>query len=257
MKSIWKGAINFGLVNIPIKLYSAVENSSLDFDMLDKSDLAPIKFKRVNEHTQKEVAYADIVKGYFYNDQYVVLDQKDFEAASPEKSKILELDQFVDISEIDSIYFSGTYYIEPEKSGVKAYSLLLESLKKSKKAGIGKFVLRTTESVVVVQPYKNLLIASKIHFSEEIRDTKELKIGKSDINEKEVKMALSLIEQYSEPFDPAKFKNEYSADLLKIIEEKSKGKKVKVAPLKVTHKSSDDLMEQLKASLSKGKKQAS
>lgn len=257
MKSIWKGAINFGLVNIPIKLYSAVENSALDFDMLDKNDLAPIKFKRVNEHTQKEVVYADIVKGYFYNDQYVVLDEKDFEAAAPEKSKILELDQFVNISEIDSIYFSGTYYIEPEKSGVKAYSLLLESLQKSKKAGIGRFVLRTAESVVVVQPYKNLLIASKIHFSEEIRDSEELKIGKSAINEKEVKMALSLIEQYSEPFDPAKFKNEYSADLLKIIEEKSKGKTVKPTPLKVTHNASDDLLEQLKASLSKGKKQAS
>lgn len=250
MKAIWKGSINFGLVNIPVKLYSAIETSSLDFDMLDKSDLAPIKFKRVNEKTSKEVPFNEIVKGYLLDGNYVVLDEKDFDAAAPTKSKILELEQFVDLSEIATIYFSNSYFLEPEPSGAKAYNLLLKSLQQSKKAGIGRFVLRTAESIVVIQPYENLLIASKIHFSEEIRKTTELKVSDAAVSVKEVNMALSLIEQFSEPFEPDKFKNEYSAELLKIINQKAKGKKVAYTPMKVTHKSSDDLLEQLKASLS-------
>ena len=257
MKAIWKGSINFGLVNIPVKLYTAIESSALDFDMLDQTDLAPIKFKRVNEHTSKEVPFNQIVKGFLLEEKYVVLTDKDFDAAAPEKSKVIELEQFVNLSEIATIYFSNSYYLEPEKSGAKAYNLLLKSLQQSKKAGIGRFVLRTAESVVVIQPYENVLIASKIHFPEEIRKTVELKIPEASVSPKEITMALSLIDQFSEPFDGSKFKNEYSEALMKIIQLKSKGKKVSASPLKVTHKSSDDLLEQLKASLaSKGKKQA-
>lgn len=258
MKAIWKGSINFGLVNIPVKLYSAIENSALDLDMLDKTDLASIKFKRVNENTNKEVPYSQIVKGFLLDGKYVVLTDKDFDAASPEKSKIIELEQFVNLAEIDTIYFSNSYFLEPEASGKKAYNLLLKSLQKSKKAGIGKFVLRTAESVVVIQPYQNVLIASKIHFSEEIRKTTELKVPDAAVSDKEIAMALSLIDQFSEPFDATKFTNEYTEALLKIIKQKAKGEKIKPSPLKVTHKSSDDLLEQLKASLeTKGKKRAS
>ena len=258
MKAIWKGSINFGLVNIPVKLYTAIENSSLDFDMLDNSDLAPIKFKRVNEHSGVEVPFNQIVKGYLLDEKYIVLTDKDFDAAAPEKSKVIALEQFVNLSEIETIYFSNSYYLEPENSGTKAYNLLLKSLQQSKKAGIGRFVLRTAESVVVIQPYQNVLIASKIHFPEEIRKTTELKVPDSKVSEKEISMALTLIDQFSEPFDGTKFKNEYTEALLKIINQKSKGKKVTVSPLKVSHKSSDDLLEQLKASLeTKGKKRAS
>src|SRR5215467_3929053 len=131
MRSIWSGAIGFGLVNIPIKLYSATEGSELNLEMLDKKDHAKILFKRVNENTGKEVAWGDIVKAYKLDDKYVELSDKDMEAASPEKSKIIEIVQFVSQSEIDSIYFETPYYLEPEKPGVRAYALLREALAKS------------------------------------------------------------------------------------------------------------------------------
>src|ERR1044071_3355667 len=128
MKAIWTGSIGFGLVNIPIKLYSAVESSTLDLDMLDKKDHANIRFKRVNENTGKEVAWENIVKGYKLDDRYVVLTDEDFQKASPEKSKIIEIKEFVVETEIDGIYYETPYYLEPEKNGAKAYLLLRDAL---------------------------------------------------------------------------------------------------------------------------------
>lgn len=140
MKSIWNGAIGFGLVNIPVKMYSATESSTLDLDMLDKSDLSNIRFKRVNEKTGKEVEWDNIVKGYKLNDRYIVLDEQDFEAASPEKSKVFSIQQFVDEDEIESVYFEAPYFLEPQKNGENAYSLLLQALKKTRKVGVGTFI---------------------------------------------------------------------------------------------------------------------
>jgi DNA end-binding protein Ku len=140
MRSIWKGSIGFGLVNIPIKLYSAVQNSGLDMDMLDSKDHAHIKFQRVNENTQKVVEFDKIVKGYKLDDKYVVLDKHDFEEASPEKTKMIELENFVGIGEINPIYYETSYYAEPETQGKKAYALLLKALQKAEKAGVARFV---------------------------------------------------------------------------------------------------------------------
>src|SRR5262245_28737627 len=140
MKSIWTGAIGFGLVNIPVKMYSAVQESTLDLDMLDKKDHAHIKYQRINSKTGREVAWANIVKGYKYNDKYVVLTDEDFEKASPEKTKTIEIKSFVDESEIESIYFETPYYLEPDKGGGRAYALLRDALKKSGKAGLGSIV---------------------------------------------------------------------------------------------------------------------
>lgn len=134
MKSIWTGAIGFGLVNIPVRLYSAVETSNLDLDMLDKKDHANIRFKRVNEHSGKEVSLENIVKGYKLNEDYVILTDEDFEEASVEKSKVIAIADFVNEDEIDSIYFETPYYVEPEKSGVRAYVLLQEALLKTAKS---------------------------------------------------------------------------------------------------------------------------
>src|ERR1051325_11325471 len=142
MRSIWTGSISFGFINIPVKLYSAVQESSLDLDMLDSHDLSNIKFKRVNENTGKEVPFKEIVKGYMYNGQYVVLEPEDFEAADAVKSKLIEIVSFVNESEIQSIYFEKPYYIAPEKSGMKAYSILREALAESGKAGVATFVMR-------------------------------------------------------------------------------------------------------------------
>src|SRR5690606_16609387 len=138
MRAIWNGAIGFGLVNIPIKIYSAVESSKLDLDMLDKSDFSNIKFKRVNEKTGKEVKWENIVKGFLKDDKYIVLEDEDYEAAMPEKTKILSIDQFVKEDEIETVYFDTPYFLEPQKNGENAYRLLLEALKSTKMAGVGK-----------------------------------------------------------------------------------------------------------------------
>ena len=144
MRSIWKGSIGFGLVNIPVKLYSAVQSSSLGLDMLDSRDHSRIRYQRINEKTRKEVPYDKIVKGYPINDNYVILEDKDYEDASPEKSKMIEIESFVNIDEINPMYYESSYYSEPETQGRKAYALLLQYLKKSKNAGLARFVLRST-----------------------------------------------------------------------------------------------------------------
>jgi len=256
MRSLWTGAIGFGLVNIPVKLYSATESSTLDLDMLDKKDHANIRFMRVNEKSGKEVTWANIVKGYkLPNDDYVVLTDKDFEAASAKKTKTIEITDFVKESEIDSVYYETPYYLEPEKSGARAYALLREALQKSGKVGIASFVMRNKEGLAILRPSDKVIILNRIRFHEEIRDASDLTLpAKADVKANELKMAISLINQLSGKFNIAQYKDTYSAELLKVIKAKSKGKPVKVSKLKVVHSKSKDLMSQLKASLGKRKK---
>ena len=254
MKAIWKGSIGFGLVNIPVKLYSAVEDSSLDLDMLDKKDHSNIKFKRVNEQTGREVAWENIVRGYLLNEKYVVLDKKDFEKASPEKSKHIEIIQFVDETEIDSTYFEQPYFLEPEKTGERAYALLREALNKSGKAGVGLFVMHSREHVCIIKSDKDVLILNRIRFAQEIRSHKNLNLPKTKSKPAELKMAVSLIDQLTKPFDITKYKDDYTDKLMKIIRAKAKGKSVPVTHMKVVHSTTRDLMEQLKASLGNKKK---
>ena len=224
MRSIWKGSIGFGLVSIPIKLYSAVQTSSLDFDMLDSRDHSRIRYQRVNEHTHKEVPYDKIVKGYKLDDNYVIMDEHDFESAAPEKNKIIEIESFVDIADVNPMYYETSYYAEPDTKNNKAYGLLIQALIKSKKAGLARFVLRSTESLCIVHPVKNVLVVTNIRFAQEIRDTDELKIEDANVSKKELDMGLALINQYAEKFDITKFKDEYNGELLKIIQAKAKGK---------------------------------
>ena len=257
MKSIWNGAIGFGLVNIPIKLYSASESSSLDLDMLDKRDLSNIKFKRVNEKSGKEVEWENIVKGYKLEDRYIILEDEDFEAASPEKNKMFSIEQFVKEEEIDSVYFETPYFLEPQKHGENAYALLLEALKKTKMVGVGTFVLRNKEIMGIIKPYQDLLIINRIRFPEELREYDELKVPKTKTKPGELKLAISLIEQNSGLFDTEQFKDQYNADLLKIIKRKAKGKPLKVSKSEDVDTKTVDLMEKLKASLQKNKKNVS
>lgn len=254
MRAIWNGSIGFGLVNIPIKLYSGVQNSNLDLDMLDERDHANIKYQRINENTRKEVPYDKIVKGYFLKDRYIILDDRDFEEAAPEKSKTIELENFVDIHEINPIYYETSYYATPEKQGVKAYALLLKALIKSKKAAIGRFVLRTTENLCVIHPLDDLIVISKIRFEEEIRKRDDLrKADDVKVSKKELDMGLALIKQYSSDFDITGFKDEYSKELLRIIKAKAKGKQATVKKLKPKKAKSDDLYDQLMESLNSKK----
>lgn len=257
MRSIWTGAIGFGLVNIPVKLFSAVEESSLDLDMLDKKDHANIKFKRVNENTGKEVPWSNIVRAYNLNGKYVVLTETDFAEAMPEKTKTIDINSFVDISEVNPMLYETPYFIEPESQGKRAYALLNSSLTKADKAGLGSFVLRNKEHLCLIKPYGNLLVLHRLRFAEELRDHKDLDIPASSTKSGELKMALSLIKQLSKPFDIKTYKDTYSSKLMKLIKAKAAGKKTAIQPLKVVHSKTRDLMDQLKESLVNSKKKAS
>jgi DNA end-binding protein Ku len=258
-RSIWTGSISFGLINIPVKLYSAVQESTLDLDMLDSKDHSHIKFKRVNEHTGKEVPYKSIVKGYKVNDEYVILEPEDFENADAKKTKTIEILNFVKEAEIDSIYYEQPYYLEPDKSGEKAYGLLRDALASSKKVGVTTFVMRNKEALAILKPYDKVIVLNRIRFEEEIRDATDIKTpAVSSTKSREQTMAIKLIEQLTEKFDIAKYKDTYTSKLLKTIKDKAKsGKKTSpVKKMRVVHTKNDDLMSALQASLS-GKRKAS
>ncbi|MDP4221421.1 MAG: Ku protein [Bacteroidota bacterium] len=256
MRPLWTGAISFGLVNIPVKIFSATKESTLDLDMLDERDHARIRFKRVNEHSGKEIPYEHIVRGYLYKGDYVVLDPEDFEAADAKKTKTIEILNFVDEKEIDSIYYEQPYYLEPDKSGAKAYALLREALSESGRVAVTQFVMRNKEALAILKPSKKAIILNRIRFEEEIRSADDLNLPQiSKAKTKESKVAIQLIDQLTEKFNIASYKDTYTEKLLKIIHEKAKGKRPQkaVPKPKIVHTKSDDLMAILKASL--GQKQ--
>jgi DNA end-binding protein Ku len=254
MRAIWTGAIGFGLVNIPIKIYSATQGSELDLDMLDKKDHSHIRFKRMNENTGKEVAWENIVKGFKLDDRYVVLTDEDFEKASPEKSKLIEITEFVEEAEVDGMYYDIPYYLEPEKSGVKPYILLRDALQKTGKAGFGSFVLRNKENICLIRALKDVLVLNKLRWAQEIRPTNELKIPAGSSKPAEMKMAVELINHLSGKFDISHYKDTYSDELMKLIKAKAKGGKPAKPVLRVVHSSNKDLLSQLKESLREGKR---
>jgi len=257
MKAIWTGSIGFGLVNIPIKMYSAVEASELNLDMLDSKDLANIKFQRVNANTGKVVPYENIVKGFKIDEKYIVLTDADFKKASPEKTKMVSILEFVQEKEINSMYYEAPYYLEPEKSGSKAYGLLRDALKKTGKVGLGTYVLRSKESLCLIKPVDDAMILQKIRYINEIRKPDDLKIPDAESKAAELKMAIALIEQLTGPFDISAYKDTYTDELMKLINAKAKGKKLTIPALRIVHSKSSDLMAQLKASLENNKKKVS
>jgi len=254
MRSIWNGSISFGLVSIPIKLFSGSEERALDLDMLDSHDGSRIRYKRVNEKTGKEVEWKDIVKGYKKDDKYVILDKEDFENANQKKSKTIDIEEFVLADQVSDVLFKKPYFIKPQKGGEKSYALLRDALKKTEKLGVATFVMRQKEHLSLVGIYKDALVLHIIRFDDEIRDTAELELPETKVAKKELDMAISLIDQYTEEFDFSKFKDVYNEQLLKIIESKESGKVSKSEKFKAKPTPAKDLMAQLKASLEKRKK---
>ncbi len=253
MRPLWTGAISFGLINIPVKIFSATKDSALDLDMLDGRDHSNIKFKRVNEKTGKEVPNEYIIRAYLYKDDYVVLDDEDYEVADAKKTKTIEILNFAKEEEIDSIYYEQPYYLEPDKSGAKAYALLRDALAESGKVGVTTFVMRNKEALAILKPSGKVILLNRIRFEEELRDPAELNLpAVTKAKSKEEQMARKLIDQLTEKFDIKSYKDTYSEKLLKIIHEKAKGKRrQKTVPKpKIIHQKSDDLMSILKASLS-------
>lgn len=223
MRTIWKGSISFGLVNIPVGLYSATRpGNQVKFRMLRKDDHSPIRYKRVAEADEKEVPWDDIVKGYEYEkEQYVVLSDKDFERVKIESTQTVDIKEFVKLEEIDPMFFDEPYYLAPEKGGDKAYVLLREALENSGKVGIAKVVIKTREHLAAVKPLGKVLVLELMHFADELVDTSELKLpGDVKAGQKELKMAESLIGGMTGKWEPEKFKDDYRKALMKLIEEK-------------------------------------
>jgi DNA end-binding protein Ku len=262
-RGLWKGAISFGLVNVPVELFSAEKRSSeLDLTMLDKRDLAPVGYKRYNKSTGEDVPWAEVVKGYEYqDDKYVVLSDEDFRRANVEASKTVDIQAFVDLKEIAPLFFQTPYYLAPGKRGEKAYALLRDALKKSGKAGIATVVIRTRQYLAAVIAQDDVLVMDTLRYADELKQPDELGIPASALHvkasPKEIDMALRLIEDMSEKWQPEKFKDTYRDDLMERIKEKvKKGQTEQItAPQKgeTQPKSADviDLMALLKKSVEK------
>lgn len=255
MRSIWSGAISFGLVNIPVKLGSAVDaGEGLDFDMLSKKDLAPIRYARIDTKTGKEVAWKDIVKGYEYaKGKYVVITDEDFAKASPEKSKTIDIIQFVKEEEIDPIFYEKPYYVIPDKGADKSYHLLIKALEETKAVGLAEFMLRNRVHVCALKVYNGVLLLNQMRYQEEIREAPEIELSKSGkISPKEIQLAVKLIHQLTEKYDPAAFKDTYVNELKKLIKAKAAGKDIHIAEPRKATATVKDLMEVLKQSLDTG-----
>lgn len=256
MRPIWTGGITFGLVYIPIKLYSATKAVEIDLDLLSKKDKSPIRYARIDVKTGKEVAWKDVVKGYeIKKGDYVVLEPDDFEDVDLDKSENIELTSFVEEEEIDPIYFETPYYIEPDPKAKKLYALLVKALKKTKSVGVAEFVMRNRERLCTIAPRGNMLVLNQLRYEAEIKDTEDLEVpGKTEVNEKELSMATELIEKMSEKFDIGDYKDDYIAKLKKLIDAKSKRKTVKVEqPKKRMHATESNLTKLLQESLIKFK----
>jgi DNA end-binding protein Ku len=256
MKAIWKGSISFGLVNIPIKLYSGTNVHAIDLDMIRQKDKCAIKYIRVCKKDGKEVPWDEIAKGYRKeNGDYVVIDKNDFAKISPEKTQTIDIFEFIKEEEIPSKYLEKPYIIEPAKEAKKTYALLREALKKSEKVGLCKFVMRTTQHLGILKVEDDAILLIQIRFNDELRDPEEATLIPTDvtISKKELDMALTIIDQLTDSFDPSKYKDTYKEDLIKMIKKKAsaKGTEKPAAPARKRKApaAKDDLLEQLKASL--------
>ena len=257
MRSIWTGSLSFGMVNIPVKLQSAVQSENLDLDMLSKDDLAPVRYARIDSKTGEELDYKDIVKGYQYaKGKYIVVTDEYFEAASPQKSKSIDILQFVKTDAIDPIYFEKPYYIVPGKGGEKPYNLLLQALEEAGSSGLAEFMLRNREHLCAIRPYNGMLLLNQMRYQDELKAAPEVALSKGEkITGKELELAVKLVEQLSDSFDPAAFKDDYMAALKKVIKAKAAGKNIRIAePKEEKTATVKDLMEVLKKSLEKGKR---
>ena len=268
-RGLWKGAISFGLVNVPVELFSAQKREAgLDLTMLDKRDMAPVGYKRVNKATGKEVPWEDVVKGYEYaDDKYVVLSEEDFRRANPEASKTVDIVAFVDLADIAPQYFDTPYYLGPGKRGEKAYALLRDAMAKAGKAGIASVVIRTKQYLAAVVPQGDALVLNTLRYHKELKSAEDVDIPEktkgAKVTAKELEMALRLIDDMADEWRPERYHDTYHEDLLKRIEAKVKAGETEeiTEPDKEEKaaKSADviDLMSLLKKSVEGGKKGAS
>jgi len=256
MRAIWKGALSFGLVNIPIQMYTASKEKEISFVLLHKKDLSEIRYARMCKLENKEVPWEEIVKGYEYEKgNFVVFEDEDFEKANLKKTKTIEIINFLREDEVDSVYYVKPYFLEPDKNADKAYALLREALKKSKKVGLAKYILRNREHLGVIKIHENMIILNELRYQNELVRPQDLKLpstGKSV--GKEIDIAIQLIDQLTVPFEPTEFKDTYAEQLKKIIKQKAKGRPIHPKTEEPQYTKVHDIMSLLQASLENKKK---
>jgi DNA end-binding protein Ku len=251
-RSIWNGAISFGLVNVPVSLYSAIEQKDIRFHQMTKSGHR-VRQKRVDEQTGKEVQYESLVKGYEQSkEKFVLVEPEELEAAAPRQTRSIEIEDFVELAEIDPIYYQTTYYVAPQKKAGadKGYALLHKAMERSERAAIGRFVMRTKQYLVAVRPVNNHLVLETLYFADEIRDTKDLDLPKGvKVGDREMKIALQLIDSLTTEWDPKRYKDTYRAEVEKILRAKAKGRTITLEEPEETDAGVLDLVAALQASL--------
>lgn len=258
MRAMWSGSLSFGLVNIPVRLFSATREEALNFDLLHEKDKSRIRYAKVCRHEEREVPNEEIVRGYEYRKgHYVVLNDEDFEKANPRRTRAVEILDFVQEEEIDSIYFEKPYYLEPDRGSDRAYALLREALKKTNKVGIARYVIRNREHLGVIRPSGDVLVLNQIRYKSEVREAEGLNLPEAEMVEaRELDMALSLIDQLTKKFEPEEYRDTYVDDLMRLIEQKAQGKEPEAVAEEPAPTEVVDLMAVLKASLDRAKEEA-
>jgi DNA end-binding protein Ku len=253
-RAIWSGAISFGLVNVPVKLYSATSPKTVRFHQLSAKTGARIRQKRVDPSTDEEVPYEEIVKGYEISpDRYVLIDPEELEALDPKATKTVDIEDFVDLDEIDPIYYDHSYYLAPTAGGAKAYRLLLDAMRESGKVGIGRVVLRSKQQLCALRPNEDVLTLSTMLFGDEVLAPDRLDeldaVEDAPASDRELQMAEQLISSLSREFDPSKYHDDYRERVLQLIERKAAGEEIAVEPETEEPAAAPDLMAALEASL--------
>jgi DNA end-binding protein Ku len=257
-RSIWTGAISFGLVNVPVKLYSAVSKKTVRFHQLHESDGVRIQQKRVCPADGEEVAWDDIVKGYEITpDRYVIITPEELEALDPKKTKTIDIEEFVDLEEIDPLYYDHPYYLLPGQGAAKPYKLLANAMREANKVAIARVVIRTKEQLVAIRPVGDVLAMATMNFADEVVDPDSFDEAPGDdvdTTKRELEMARQLIDSLTAEFEPTKFHDEYRDAVLDLIERKSEGEEIVLQPAAEEPERVPDLMAALEASLASAKK---
>jgi DNA end-binding protein Ku len=253
-RAIWSGAISFGLVNVPVKLYTATSPKTVRFHQLSSKTGARIRQKRVDPSTDEEVPYEEIVKGYEITpDRYVMIDPDELDALNPKATKTVDIEEFVNLEEIDPIYYDHSYYLAPTAGGAKAYRLLLDAMKEAGKVGIGRVVLRSKQQLCALRPTGEVLTLTTMLWGDEVLSPERLdeleSVTEAEASARELKMAEQLIESLSGEFDPGEFHDEYRQQVLDLIERKAAGEEIAVQPQAEEPAAAPDLMAALEASL--------
>jgi len=253
--TVWKGHLTFGLLSLPVRLYSAARSETVGFNQLHKTDHSRVKQQLYCALEDKPISRTDIVKGYEYEkDKYVIVEDEEIKKMAPKTAKTMEVQEFVKTAEVDPVYLESSYYMSPEEGGEKPYALLFEAMRKSGYVGVAKIAMHNREHIVILRPSERGIMLHTMYYPDEIRQVEEFRTDTSAVKPKELELAKTLIESLEAPFEPEKYKDAYRENLMAMIEAKVQGKEI-VAPKEPAHKAPViDILEALKASLAEGKK---